>query len=418
MPWEAAQQWLADLRLVRRLVDTISRSRSRRRLAALDHHPPGRAQFRALAGLLHRARGTRFGRDHDFRRTRTAADYRRLVPLCTPADLWHAYWHTAYPRFDGLTWPGPVACLATPADSAWPLPVSPALWASHRAAAWTALACVVHARPRAHLFAGRFLFLGDGAALTPLAGPAGAGTLEAAARREMPPLLRPYTVGVPDGIPDPDPLQTLAVQSARLPVTCVAGEAGRLLRFFARLKDYAARDHVTEVWPGLAAVLFTRGPSAAGRAELAEALGAAPGGAPVLLLEACVRPEASVAVEDPRHGLLRLLPDHGVFFEFVPEAEVGRPQPTRHTIAEVEPGVPYAVAVTSPAGLWACLVGLMVRFERRDPPLLHLVEAAAPAILPAAEPSRTDAAVPQFPVHPPHPHGAPAPLPAAFAEWT
>ena len=49
--------------------------------------------------------------------------------------------------------------------------------------------------------------------------------------------------------------------------------------------------------------------------------------------------EGFVATEDPRHGLLRLVPDHDIFFEFVPVEELGRDRPARHTVGTVETGV-------------------------------------------------------------------------------
>src|SRR5207253_5858922 len=81
--------------------------------------------------------------------------------------------------------------------------------------------------------------------------------------------------------------------------------------------------------------------------------------------------EGFVAAEDPRHGLLRLIPDHRIFFEFVPLAELAADRPARHTAADVVPGVQYAVVLTTCAGLWSYVLGDTVCFERRDPPLLR-----------------------------------------------
>src|SRR5262249_38057289 len=144
----------------------------------------------------------------------------------------------------------------------------------------------------------------------------------------------------------------------------------------------------SELWPGLTAVLV------GGRKDndhecLAELVGTP------LLLEVCGRPEGPIAVEDPRFDLMRLLTNHGVFLEFIPKVEVHLTQPTRHGAAEVEPGVPYAVALTTPAGLWACLTPLTVSFEGRNPPLLHLLAAGAQA------PATAGGAVLPFPVQPP-----------------
>jgi hypothetical protein len=49
---------------------------------------------------------------------------------------------------------------------------------------------------------------------------------------------------------------------------------------------------------------------------------------------------------------LRLLPDNGIFFEFVPVEELNAPRHTRHWLGNPETGIPYAVILSSNAGLW------------------------------------------------------------------
>ena len=77
-----------------------------------------------------------------------------------------------------------------------------------------------------------------------------------------------------------------------------------------------------------------------------------------------------------RYDLLRVIPDHGVFFEFIPVEELDGDQlktntPTRHALANVEIGVQYAVVMTTCMRLWSYLVGDTVAFERREPPLIR-----------------------------------------------
>jgi hypothetical protein len=374
---------LAGCRLVRSVVDAALRGRARRHLARLDRLPAASAQARVLLDLIRQAGATRFGHDHDFRRIRRVEDFRRLVPLSRPAELWQHY--------------GPPAL---------PPDLSPRLLAAHRQAAWTALALVLGARPRARLFRGRILVAGGA--------DEGPGGVEDLVVRGTHALLRPCLLG-PQAETGGDPLLRLARRAACLPVTCLVGEAVRLLQLCARLREITGRDRAAEVWPDLAAVLYHGDPPAPQRARLAEAIGTAPGADPVLCLETWFRPEGTLAVEDPRHGLPRLLPDHGLYFEFVPAAEADRPAPARHGLGEVEPGVPYEIALTSPAGWWACRTGLTVCFERRDPPLLQRV-APVPASAPAREvtpPARTDQPRAPYPVQPPHPRTAdtPAALP-------
>ena len=60
--------------------------------------------------------------------------------------------------------------------------------------------------------------------------------------------------------------------------------------------------------------------------------------------------------------------DNGLFYEFVQMDEKNADDPRRYTIADVEPGVRYALYVTSCSGLWSYDVGDVVRFTQTDPP--------------------------------------------------
>ncbi len=132
----------------------------------------------------------------------------------------------------------------------------------------------------------------------------------------------------------------------------------------------------------------------------------------VLLLEMAGRAEGPIAVEDPRHGLPRLLFDHGVYFEFVPPDQAGEPRCPRHGVAEAELGVPYELALTSPAGLWACRIGRTVCLERRDPPLIRFLDPAVPqpTTLATIRRSRRTDLIPPTPAVPaPHPQSGDSP---------
>src|SRR5262249_52742914 len=155
------------------------------------------------------------------------------------------------------------------------------------------------ARPDARLLSGRLLVLGDGAA----SAPAGAAP-DAAARGALPYLVRPYALTPPGD-------DALAERVAAAPVTCLAGPPRRLGALLERVCRAAGRDRVAEVWPGLAAVLYSRRAPDDSPRRLAGLLGGR-----VLLLETLFLPEGPVAVEDPRRGGLRLLTDHGAYFEF------------------------------------------------------------------------------------------------------
>ncbi len=337
--WEAAPQHLADAALARQALDALLRARGRRLLTQLQQLDPVRAQQRVLRGLLHQARNTRFGIDHDFRRIRTGDDYRRLVPLTTRADLWRDYWEPALPHVAGATWPA--------------LP-SAALQAANVAALRTAFAFALQARPHARLLNGRVAWLGDDIALSLDAARPTPRAKDVFGRACLPWEVRPYAVKALD---------------PHTPITCAVGSVTRLLKVFEHTKHAAGCERIRDVWPRLAVVFYSRrlsDPEATAlRAEL---------GDDVLLLEIGALREGVVAVHDPHHGQLRLLPDHGVYFEFIPASEVNQHTPPRFGLEQVETGVPYELVLTSAAGVWACRSGVAVQFERRGPVLVRFVE--------------------------------------------
>ncbi len=73
---------------------------------------------------------------------------------------------------------------------------------------------------------------------------------------------------------------------------------------------------------------------------------------------------ASDATSD--RGML-MIPDRGVFFEFVPLEEHDKPNPTRVPLWGVEMDKLYAIVVTTPSGLYAYKLGDIVRFPSLGP---------------------------------------------------
>jgi hypothetical protein len=362
--------------LVRGAADALFGRYARHRVARLDRYPPARSQEQTLHRLVRQAAGTRFGRDHGFATIRTVADYQRQMPLRDYDAFWGEYWRPSFPHLTNCTWPGSVPYLAlssgTTTGSTKYIPVSSAMLASNRRAALTGLAWFRAAHPDAALFTGLMFFLGGS---TDLSRPDAscpqtyAGDLSGIASREVPAVLRPYTYPPPDLALLSDwqeKLDRLARQSATLPITLVSGVPSWLLVLFERLRKLTGRERITEVWPTLRVIVHggTRFDSYRGLFRRLVGEG-------VHFLETYPASEGFIAAEDHRHGLLRLIPDHDVFFEFVPVGELGHDRPMRHTVADVVPGVQYAVVLTTCAGLWGYVLGDTVCFEGRDPPLLR-----------------------------------------------
>ena len=91
-------------------------------------------------------------------------------------------------------------------------------------------------------------------------------------------------------------------------------------------------------------------------------------GGTVDIIETFPASEGFFAFQDSQKddGLL-LLPDYGIFFEFIPMESYGEADPQRLTLENVELGKQYALIVSTNAGLWAYDIGDTVKFTSLNP---------------------------------------------------
>ncbi len=340
------------------------------RLALVD---PVRAQAKTLRTLIARAKLTRFGQDHGFSAIQTVREYQKAVPLRTYEDLWAAYLKDRYPIFEDLTWPGRIPYLAltsgTTQGATKYIPVSREMLASNVKAGRTMVAYHLANRPDSRLFHGKMFFLGGSSDLERPAPGVEQGDLSGIAAKELNAFLRPYAFPPLELALEPDwdrKLTLLAERSQREPITLVGGVPSWLLILFQRLLDLTGKATIAEVWPGLEVVVHGGVKFDPYRLAFEAILGSSR----VRLQESYPCSEGFIAFGDPTTGLLRLCFDHGLFYEFIPCDEVGSAHPTRHWLGDVRPGVNYAIAVSTCAGLWSHLIGDTVRFESVSPPLL------------------------------------------------
>jgi hypothetical protein len=346
---------------------------ARLRCAELARADVVRTQEQTLLHLIRKAGRTRFGCDHRFASIRSVIDFQRAVPIRTYEEIWADYLRDAYPVFENLTWPGRIPFLAltsgTTEGATKYIPVSAEMIASNRKAAQTALAFYLSSRRDSRLFHGRIFFLGGSTALNEPAPGVLEGDLSGIAAVELSDLVRPYTFPPLELALETDwdkKLGQLAARSVLEPITMLSGVPGWLLVFFQRVLELTGKNSLTEVWPQLELVVH----GGVKFDPYRESFRAILGSSNVGLQEAYPCSEGFIAFGDPATGLLRLVCDHGLFFEFIPIGEVGSPSPTRHWLGTVETGVNYAIVVSTCAGMWSHLIGDTVRFESLHAPLI------------------------------------------------
>jgi GH3 auxin-responsive promoter len=364
---------VAGARPVRMAVNQGFHAYARRRTKVLAASDPVEVQRRTLRKLLHMARSTRFGLDHGFVSIRSVEDFQARVPIRTYEALWDSYLKDRYPRFDDLTWPGHIPYLAltsgTTQGATKYIPVSWQMVASNQKAAKTMVAYHMTARPKSRLFQGRIFLLGGSTNLERPAEDVRQGDLSGIAAEEAGELLRPYTFPPLDLALESDwdrKLSLLAERSVRERITLIGGVPSWLLSLFGRLLGITGKSTIAEVWPSLEVVIHGGVKFDPYRRQFDEILG----DPKIRLQETYPCSEGFIAFGDPDTGLLRLVFDHGIFYEFVPVDELDSTNPTRHWLGNVQVGVNYAIVVTTCAGLWSHIIGDTIRFESLGPPLL------------------------------------------------
>ena len=351
---------------------------ARRRLVRLARMDPCDAQRTVLSSLISRARGTKFGRDHGFSSGWSLDEFRSRVPLRDYDAFWHAYWREPFPGLTDCTWPGSIPWLAVSSGTATGttkyIPVSREMRRSNVRAGADLLAFHLASRPESRLLAGRVFMLGGSTGLVRHAPGVHSGDLSGIAAATMPGWARPRYFPPRDleGIEDwEQKIDRFAERSLDTEIRAVAGTPSWLLIFFERLAEIAGTarggrtGRIADIYPELellshGGVAWTpyrdrfAGLLEGGHAETREVYAAS---------------EGFFAVADGADGDgLRLLLDTGIFYEFVPLDQLDSANPDCRWVGDVEPGVNYALAVTTCAGLWRYLVGDTVTVVDRSPP--------------------------------------------------
>jgi hypothetical protein len=348
-------------------------SRRAAKLAALD---PLEAQRLQLRRLVRRAQDTKFGRDHGFAGIRDVREYQRRVPLRRYEDFWRDYWQGPFPMLSDVSWPGTIPYFAltsgTTTGQTKYIPVSHEMNAANRRAVLDLLSFHVLNRPHSRLLGGRNFMLGGSTDLVELVPGIRSGDLSGIAAAEVPLWARPryfpprkYAL-IADWERKIDQLASLSLD---VDVRSISGTPSWLLLFFAKLAavrpERLAR--VVSFYPNFELLIHGAVSFEPYRHQFDELLQ----GSHAETREVYSASEGFIAVADRDYGEgMRLIVDGGLFYELVPIEEIDKPDATRHWLATVEPGVNYAMVLSSCAGAWCYILGDTVRLVERDPPRL------------------------------------------------
>lgn len=336
---------------------------------------PAAAQAGVLSALLSQAAGTAFGRDHGFAAMAAindpeeqAAAFRRSVPVRDYEGL-KPYVERAVDGERDVLWPGlpKYFCKTSGTTSgAKYIPLTEDSLPNHIGAARRALLHHVARTGRVDFVGGKMIFLQGSPTLTETRGRVPLGRLSGIVAHHIPNYLQRNRLPSMETncIEDwEQKVEAIVRETAGEDLRLISGIPSWVQMYFERLLAYTGKDTVLEVFPNFSLFVFG-GVSFAPYADRFRELI----GGDVPRVETYPASEGFLAYQDgePGEGLL-VNADDGLYLEFIPADEYGRPGARRLGLGEVEMGVNYAVLISSNAGLWAYDIGDTVRFVSLAP---------------------------------------------------
>jgi hypothetical protein len=325
-------------------------------------------QHKLLSKLLRQASNTVYGRQFGFSSIRNYAQFRERVPLIEYENL-SPYIARIKQGEQHVLWKGqPLYFAKTSGTTSGTkyIPISKASISNHIHSARNALFCYIAETGNSSFLDGNMIFLSGSPALESVSG-IKTGRLSGIVNHHVPAYLRPNQLPTYETncIEDWEQKVNRIVEETRnRNMTLISGIPPWVQMYFDRLLEVTGKKTVKEVFPAFSLFAFGGVNYAPYRQGLEKAIGQS-----IDSLETYPASEGFIAYQDSQqHEGLLLNVNSGIFFEFVPAAEISSANPRRFSIDEVETGVNYAIIITNNAGLWAYNLGDTVKFVSLQPP--------------------------------------------------
>ncbi len=334
----------------------------------IDH--PVAAQREVLQHLVTEAQYTEFGRKYRFNKLFTIKDFKANVPIHEYDDL-RPYIMRMMEGEENILWNTPVSWFAkssgTTSDKSKFIPMSEeSLQDNHFKANMDVLTNYYNHFPGSDLLTGKGLVVGGSHQINKGNGEIQYGDLSAVLMQNSPfwgQWLRTPELSIALLDEWENKIEQIAEATANENVTSLAGVPTWTIILLKRILEIKKVNTIKEVWPSLE-LYITGGVSFVPYREQFEKII----GAPINYLEVYNASEGFFAAQEkPADDGMTLFTEHGIFYEFMPVEEYGKPAPKTVGLHEVQLNKNYAIIITTTGGLWRYLVGDTVRFTSRNP---------------------------------------------------
>jgi len=316
--------------------------------------------------LIKTAAKTEFGKEHHFETIKTYEDFVKQVPI-RDYEAFKSYIERIKEGKHNVLWKGqPIYFAKTSGTTSGVkyIPISKDSIPNHINSARNALLCYMAETGNTQFANGKLIFLSGSPELERVGG-VPTGRLSGIVNHHVPKYLRSnqlpsYETNCIEEWEEK--LDKIVEETIGENMTLISGIPPWMQMYFDRLQEKSGKK-IGELFPEFSVMVQGGVNFEPYKAKLMESIGRK-----VDTIEVFPASEGFFAFQDSQHaeGLL-LNSNSGIFFEFVPAAEIFNENPTRLQLKDVKVGENYALIISNNAGLWAYNIGDTVKFLSTEP---------------------------------------------------
>jgi hypothetical protein len=309
---------------------------------------------------------TDFGKDHLFHEIKTHDDFVKQVPI-RDYEQFKPYIEKIKSGKHNVLWKGqPIYFAKTSGTTSGVkyIPITKESIPNHINTARNALLCYMAETGNTKFADGKLIFLSGSPELERIA-EIPTGRLSGIVNHHIPKYLRANQLPSfeTNCIEDwEQKLDKIVEETINQNMTLISGIPPWMQMYFDRLIEKSGKK-IGELFPDFSVMVQGGVNYEPYKAKLTESIGRS-----IDTIELFPASEGFFAFQDSQteSGML-LNTNSGIFFEFIPVEEIGKENPVRLTLGEVELNVNYALIINSNAGLWGYSIGDTIKFVSLNP---------------------------------------------------
>jgi hypothetical protein len=319
-----------------------------------------------LKELLKTGKATEFGKDHHLQDVNVYEEFVQAVPV-RDYEQYKPYIERIKEGKHNVLWKGlPIYLAKTSGTTSGVkyIPISKESIDNHINTARNALLCYIAESGNTMFTDGKMIFLSGSPELERVGG-IPTGRLSGIVNHHVPSYLRKnqlpsYETNCIDDWETK--LDHIVAETIKEDMTLISGIPPWMQMYFDRLIEKTGK-RIKDIFPNFSVLVHGGVNFEPYRNKLFESIGS-----PLATIETFPASEGFFAFQDSQNaeGLL-LNTNSGIFFEFVPAAEIFNANPTRLSLKDVKVGENYAMLINNNAGLWGYNLGDTVKFVSVNP---------------------------------------------------